>query len=160
MTWQSTPSGEKWVERDDDRAGPIAPPGTVTGERFLVTMPHGRADVYDWVATECGRCLPTPDRPPPPDCPCCGGTGLGPLEPAEVAIGLDIEDARLLAFGARDLAEAKADAHLLRELLATVHGDGGHYAAEHGTAKATADAITRVVALAALGRGDGEGVAW
>ena len=124
MSWQSTPSGEQWVERDDGPPGPIAPPGTVTGERFLVTMPHGRADVYDWVATECGRCRPTPDSPPPPDCPCCAGTGLGPLEPAEVAIGLDIEDARLLAFGARELAEARAEIARLRAGLPEKEGGG------------------------------------
>jgi len=30
---------------------------------------------------------------------------------------------------------------LLGEILATVHGDGGHYQAEHGDIKATIDAI-------------------
>lgn len=32
-------------------------------------------------------------------------------------------------------------ANLLRELLAVIHGDGGHYADEHGPEKATEDAI-------------------
>lgn len=31
--------------------------------------------------------------------------------------------------------------HLLFELLAILHGDGGHYNEEHGTVKATEDAI-------------------
>lgn len=33
------------------------------------------------------------------------------------------------------------------ELLAIIHGDGGHYRAEHGTEKAAADAIPKVYAL-------------
>lgn len=32
---------------------------------------------------------------------------------------------------------------MLEELLATIHGDGGHYSDEHGLAKATADAEAR-----------------
>lgn len=35
---------------------------------------------------------------------------------------------------------------LLRELLAIMHRDGGHYAAKHGLYKATADAISRLTA--------------
>jgi len=34
----------------------------------------------------------------------------------------------------------------LGELLATLHGDGGHYEAEHGTDKAVTDAIARYYA--------------
>jgi len=47
---------------------------------------------------------------------------------------------------------APPDAHadpqkLLRELLAVIHGDGGHYARRHGLAKATADALGHYYAL-------------
>lgn len=35
------------------------------------------------------------------------------------------------------------EAYWLGELLAVIHCDGGHYQAEHGTAKATNDAIEK-----------------
>lgn len=38
------------------------------------------------------------------------------------------------------------EASLLRNLLAVIHGDGGHYVAEHGIDKATEDAETKVAA--------------
>lgn len=34
---------------------------------------------------------------------------------------------------------------LLNNLLATIHGDGGHYVSEHGLDKAVEDAIRKVV---------------
>lgn len=37
--------------------------------------------------------------------------------------------------------------HWLGELLAMIHGDGGHYRAEHGDAKATLDAIAKYSAM-------------
>jgi len=37
--------------------------------------------------------------------------------------------------------------HLLSELLAVIHGDGGYYEGEHGTEKATRDAIKKVLKL-------------
>lgn len=33
--------------------------------------------------------------------------------------------------------------HLLRELLASIHGDGGHYAEKFGLERATEDAVDR-----------------
>lgn len=42
-------------------------------------------------------------------------------------------------------AELERKGELLSNLLAVIHGDGGHYEAEHGTAKAVEDAITRVI---------------
>lgn len=40
----------------------------------------------------------------------------------------------------------------LRNLLARIHGDGGHYLAEHGLEKAVADAHIRVADLQAMAR--------
>jgi predicted Zn-dependent protease len=48
------------------------------------------------------------------------------------------------------------DASLLRELLAVIHRDGGHYVAEHGIEKAADDAQTKVIAW--LARDDAAGV--
>jgi hypothetical protein len=45
---------------------------------------------------------------------------------------------RLLA----EVRELQRAEHLLRDLLALIHGDGGHYAAKHGLEKATTDAET------------------
>jgi len=36
-------------------------------------------------------------------------------------------------------------AHLLAELLAVIHRDGGHYLHDNGPEKATADAITTIL---------------
>lgn len=44
----------------------------------------------------------------------------------------------------RDFA---ADSERLRDLLAVIHRDGGHYTAEHGVEKSAADAAERVLAL-------------
>jgi hypothetical protein len=43
---------------------------------------------------------------------------------------------------------AEAERHL-GNLLAIIHGDGGHYQGEHGSAKATEDAIARVYEIRA-----------
>ena len=39
----------------------------------------------------------------------------------------------------------KTDAELLADMLAVIHRDGGHYQHDHGTQKATADAIIVVL---------------
>jgi hypothetical protein len=39
--------------------------------------------------------------------------------------------------------EERGAEHWLGELLAVIHCDGGHYQADHGTEKATRDAITK-----------------
>lgn len=43
------------------------------------------------------------------------------------------------------MTRASDDAKHLGNLLAVIHGDGGHYQDEHGTAKAVADAEAKVV---------------
>jgi hypothetical protein len=43
-------------------------------------------------------------------------------------------------------AEVDALSHNLGELLAVLHGDGGHYRSTHGDDKATADAIKNIYA--------------
>jgi hypothetical protein len=43
---------------------------------------------------------------------------------------------------------------LLEELLATIHGDGGHYSDEHGLAKAVADAEEKWYARSLLESGE------
>ena len=43
--------------------------------------------------------------------------------------------------------EDKEDAHLLSNLLAVLHGDGGHYEEKHGTKKAVEDAIDKYYSL-------------
>lgn len=40
--------------------------------------------------------------------------------------------------------DSEAPEHNLRNLLAIIHRDGGHYAAEHGLEKATQDAMSIV----------------
>lgn len=39
---------------------------------------------------------------------------------------------------------SRNDSYWLGELLAVIHGDGGHYQSEHGTEKATEDAIIKI----------------
>jgi len=43
--------------------------------------------------------------------------------------------------------EINLQAHWFRELMAMLHGDGGHYHSEHGTEKAANDAITKFYRL-------------
>lgn len=43
------------------------------------------------------------------------------------------------------VGETKPPSHLLKELLATIHRDGGHYAQKHGLDKATKDAIDLIL---------------
>lgn len=43
------------------------------------------------------------------------------------------------------VGDMKSPNHLLKELLATIHRDGGHYAQEHGLDKATKDAIDLIL---------------
>lgn len=45
------------------------------------------------------------------------------------------------------LKAQQQDTHLLGELLAVIHGDGGHYQSDHGSEKATKDAIDKIYAM-------------
>jgi hypothetical protein len=114
MAWQSTPSGEQWIERDDDASGPTIPEKPAPGERFMEKGPCGIWAVFDWEAA-CSRCGGCGVDRPGSNCPCDPSDQV--FEPYEVAGGLSEADARLLAFGARDLAEAKAEIARLRAVL-------------------------------------------
>jgi hypothetical protein len=46
-----------------------------------------------------------------------------------------------------DIPDVSTPEDLLRNLLAVIHRDGGHYAAEHGLVQATRDALTRYYVL-------------
>lgn len=59
----------------------------------------------------------------------------------------DAENLRAVLGAMRPLYSAWPDERSVGELLAIIHGDGGHYQAEHGTDKAAADAIPKVGAL-------------
>jgi len=39
----------------------------------------------------------------------------------------------------------KSASHMLSELLALIHADGGHYETEHGTKKAVNDAMDKIL---------------
>jgi predicted methyltransferase len=45
------------------------------------------------------------------------------------------------------LAEAKEESHLFRELMAMMHSDGGHYYAKHGAKKSYDDAVEKYYKL-------------
>lgn len=61
------------------------------------------------------------------------------------AESLEWNEAVRLAAGLRAMADAPVNAqHELGELLAVIHGDGGHYAYEHGLRKAVDDAFARL----------------
>ena len=114
MPYQWTSHGEQWVERDDD-PGLVVPEGVKPGERFILSAPHGRADVYDWEDLVCERCKPTPDCPPLPECFCCDGTGVAGMGPVLVYSDLDPIDARLLTYGPALLAAVSEILPLLRD---------------------------------------------
>jgi hypothetical protein len=52
----------------------------------------------------------------------------------------------------QDVIDIAQEQRVLGGLLAIIHGDGGHYQAEHGTAKAVEDAITKWNALTQASR--------
>lgn len=52
-----------------------------------------------------------------------------------------------LARVARAAWASYCERDMLRELLAVIHRDGGHYTEEHGIAKSCADAMTKVSEL-------------
>lgn len=108
MSWQSTPSGERWIERDDEPLpARTIPEKPQVGQRFMQAAPFGSWDVFDWEPASCYRCGGSGSAAPFVECQACKGSGCeagaGPggmtHEPVALARDLVEKDARLLVFG-------------------------------------------------------------